>query len=162
VIEGGEYRISKPLRIPQMNANMQFGRGSLVADPAWDPGEAPNFLFIIGEEGGCKYVLWRRVARRSRARVYLSYVASCVRVYDPGFRRVRATLISTFPSCLWMVPNEHPVFKSMMSWASQLDRAGMCLTQCRFLSCSCAQSMLANTREHTKKQCHLQRSTSLI
>lgn len=39
-----------------MNANMQFGRGSLVAGPTWDPGEEPNFLFIVGHSGGCKYV----------------------------------------------------------------------------------------------------------
>jgi hypothetical protein len=39
-----------------MTANMQFGRGSLVADPSWDPGEDPNFLFIVGHSGGCKYV----------------------------------------------------------------------------------------------------------
>ena len=54
--EGGEYRISRPLRIPEMNANLQFGRGSLVADPTWNPGEDPNFLFIIGNAGGCKCV----------------------------------------------------------------------------------------------------------
>jgi len=60
-----------------MNANMQFGRGSLVADPSWvwhahychvisvlifqhliqDPGEDPNFLFIVGQEGACKCVV---------------------------------------------------------------------------------------------------------
>jgi hypothetical protein len=56
VAEGGEYRISRPLRIPEMTANMQFGSGSLVADPSWDPGEDPNFLFIVGHSGGCKYV----------------------------------------------------------------------------------------------------------
>ena len=64
-LEGGEYRISKPLHVPEMNANMQFGRGSLVADPAWDPGEEPNFLFIIGQKGGCKCVLRQSVERRA-------------------------------------------------------------------------------------------------
>jgi hypothetical protein len=43
-LEGGEYRISKPLHIPEMNANMQFGHGSLVAAPDFE-GE---FLFVVG------------------------------------------------------------------------------------------------------------------
>ena len=43
-LEGGEYRISKPLHIPEMNANMQFGHGSLVAAPNFE-GE---FLFVVG------------------------------------------------------------------------------------------------------------------
>ena len=34
-----------------MNANMQFGFGSLVAAPNFDG----DFLFVIGEEGACKY-----------------------------------------------------------------------------------------------------------
>ena len=43
-LEGGEYRISRPLHIPEMNANMQFGHGSLVAAPNFE-GE---FLFVVG------------------------------------------------------------------------------------------------------------------
>ena len=50
-LDGGEYRISKPLVLPEMNANMQFGFGSLVATPNFDG----DFLFVIGEEGACKY-----------------------------------------------------------------------------------------------------------
>ena len=50
-LDGGEYRISKPLVLPEMNANMQFGFGSLVAAPNFDG----DFLFVIGEEGACKY-----------------------------------------------------------------------------------------------------------
>jgi hypothetical protein len=79
-----------------MNANMQFGRGSLVADPAWNPGEEPNFLFIIGEEGGCKYVA---LYVCTLTPIECTSLMSC-RVYGTGFRKVRATLTSTFPSCL--------------------------------------------------------------
>jgi hypothetical protein len=43
-LEGGEYRISKTLHIPEMNANMQFGHGSLVAAP----GFKGEFLFVVG------------------------------------------------------------------------------------------------------------------
>jgi len=50
-LEGGEYLISKPLVLPEMNANMQFGRGSLVATSDF----AGDFLFVIGEKGSCKY-----------------------------------------------------------------------------------------------------------
>jgi hypothetical protein len=47
---GGEYRISKPLVLPEYNANMQFGRGSLVASPEF----VGDFLFIIGIKGSCR------------------------------------------------------------------------------------------------------------
>jgi hypothetical protein len=47
---GGEYRISKPLTLPEYNANMQFGRGSLVASPEF----VGDFLFIIGIKGSCR------------------------------------------------------------------------------------------------------------
>ena len=50
-LEGGEYVISKPLVLPEMNANMQFGRGSLVASHDF----VGDFLFVIGVEGGCHY-----------------------------------------------------------------------------------------------------------
>ena len=49
-LEGGEYRISQPLLLPPMNANMQFGRGSLVATKDFKG----DFLFVVGEQGGCK------------------------------------------------------------------------------------------------------------
>jgi len=49
-LQGGEYRISQPLVLPEYNANMQFGRGSLVAAPDF----AGDFLFVIGIEGSCK------------------------------------------------------------------------------------------------------------
>ena len=53
-LDGGEYRISKPLILPEMNANMQFGYGSLVASPDFvaDP-EAGAFLFVIGKQDSC-------------------------------------------------------------------------------------------------------------
>ena len=47
---GGEYLISRPLVLPEYNANMQFGRGSLVASSDFDG----DFLFVIGIEGSCK------------------------------------------------------------------------------------------------------------
>ena len=31
-LDGGEYRISKPLVLPEMNANMQFGHGVAVGE----------------------------------------------------------------------------------------------------------------------------------
>ena len=43
-LEGGEYRISKPLLLPEMSANMQFGHGSLVASPDFEG----DFLFGPG------------------------------------------------------------------------------------------------------------------
>jgi hypothetical protein len=49
-LEGGEYLISQPLILPPMNANMQFGRGSLVASKAFQG----DFLFVVGEKGSCK------------------------------------------------------------------------------------------------------------
>ena len=47
---GGEYRISRPLVLPEYNANMQFGRGSLVAAPDF----VGEFLFVIGKKGSCR------------------------------------------------------------------------------------------------------------
>jgi hypothetical protein len=47
---GGEYRISRPLVLPEYNANMQFGHGSLVASPDF----RGDFLFVIGVEGSCR------------------------------------------------------------------------------------------------------------
>ncbi len=47
---GGEFRISQPLIVPEMAANMQFGRGSLVASPDFQG----DFLFVIGVKGSCK------------------------------------------------------------------------------------------------------------
>ena len=49
-LDGGEYRISRPLVLPEYNANMQFGHGSLVAAPHF----SGDFLFVIGVEGSCK------------------------------------------------------------------------------------------------------------
>lgn len=53
-LEGGEYLISRPLILPEFNANMQFGHGSLVASKSFvaDP-EAGAFLFVIGKHGSC-------------------------------------------------------------------------------------------------------------
>lgn len=50
-LEGGEFKISKPLHLPEMNANMQFGHGSLVATKDF----VGDFLFIIGVKGSCKF-----------------------------------------------------------------------------------------------------------
>jgi hypothetical protein len=47
---GGEYRISRPLVLPEYTANMQFGRGSLVAAPEFKG----DFLFVIGVKGSCR------------------------------------------------------------------------------------------------------------
>jgi hypothetical protein len=49
-LEGGEFLISKPLQVPEMNANMQFGRGSLVASKDF----VGDFLFVIGVAGSCR------------------------------------------------------------------------------------------------------------
>jgi hypothetical protein len=51
-LEGGEYRISQPLVLPEYNANMQFGHGSLVAGPEWK--NESDFLFVIGIKDSCK------------------------------------------------------------------------------------------------------------
>jgi len=50
-LEGGEYRISKTIDIPEYNANMQFGFGSIVASP-----DFPRDAFLItvgGVTDGC-------------------------------------------------------------------------------------------------------------
>lgn len=52
---GGEYRISRPVVIPEYNANMQLGHGSIVADPAFAPPDGtPPFLIVIGVDGSCQ------------------------------------------------------------------------------------------------------------
>ena len=50
-LQGGEYRISQSLILPEYNANMQFGHGSLVAADDFQG----DFLFIVGsnEKGSC-------------------------------------------------------------------------------------------------------------
>jgi hypothetical protein len=51
-LEGGEYRISKTLDIPEYNANMQFGFGSIVAGPDFPQ---DDFLITVGGvSDGCK------------------------------------------------------------------------------------------------------------
>jgi len=50
-LEGGEYRISSPITIPEYNANMQMGFGSIVAGPTFPANE---FLVVIGKKGSCK------------------------------------------------------------------------------------------------------------
>ena len=69
-LDGGEYRISKPLMLPEMVANMQFGGGSIVASPDFDAGKDPAFLFVIGVQGSCK------VPQGS----YVSFSALCLSV----------------------------------------------------------------------------------
>eukprot|EP00051_Salpingoeca_urceolata_P012150 m.150747 g.150747 ORF g.150747 m.150747 type:complete len:494 (-) comp17391_c0_seq1:77-1558(-) len=52
-LDGGEFLISKPIQIPQFNANMQFGRGSIIAAPTFPQND---FLIVVGEPGrNCKY-----------------------------------------------------------------------------------------------------------
>ena len=46
-LEGGEYLISKPLVLPEFYANMQMGRGSLVASADF----TGDFLLRIGVNG---------------------------------------------------------------------------------------------------------------
>lgn len=50
-LEGGEYRISSPITIPEYNANMHLGFGSIVAGPTFPTDE---FLIVIGKKGSCK------------------------------------------------------------------------------------------------------------
>merc|ERR1719445_3013742 len=50
-LEGGEYRISSPITIPEYNANMHMGFGSIVAGPTFPTDE---FLIVIGTKGSCK------------------------------------------------------------------------------------------------------------
>jgi len=50
-LDGGEYLLSRPLVIPEMNANMQLGGGSLVAGPGFP---ADSFLIVVGVEGSCR------------------------------------------------------------------------------------------------------------
>lgn len=49
-LEGGEYLLSRPIVIPEMNANMQLGRGSLVAGP----GFVGDFLVVVGKQDSCR------------------------------------------------------------------------------------------------------------
>ena len=50
-LAGGEFRVSQPVVIPEYNANMQLGHGSLVAGPGFPLG---GFLVVIGTDGSCK------------------------------------------------------------------------------------------------------------
>ena len=50
-LNGGEYLISQPLKIPEMNANMQLGGGSLVAGPGFPD---DSFLIVVGVKGSCR------------------------------------------------------------------------------------------------------------
>jgi hypothetical protein len=53
-LSGGEYLLSKPIVFPEYIANINFGHGSLVADPT--PGVFPpdSFLLVVGIAGSCK------------------------------------------------------------------------------------------------------------
>lgn len=55
-LDGGEYKISAPLLIPEYNANMVMGYGSIVADSAFSPAGSPdgNTTYVPGP--------WRRPA----------------------------------------------------------------------------------------------------
>eukprot|EP00056_Hartaetosiga_gracilis_P004769 m.78056 g.78056 ORF g.78056 m.78056 type:complete len:379 (-) comp11940_c3_seq3:113-1249(-) len=51
-LDGGEYKISSSLEIPEFNANMNFGFGSIVASKSFP---TTDFLIVIGVKGSCKY-----------------------------------------------------------------------------------------------------------
>lgn len=50
-LAGGEYVVSEPIVIPEYNANMNLGFGSLVASKDFAPGALPNFVIVIGVKG---------------------------------------------------------------------------------------------------------------
>eukprot|EP00055_Hartaetosiga_balthica_P005640 m.16812 g.16812 ORF g.16812 m.16812 type:complete len:510 (-) comp4675_c0_seq1:131-1660(-) len=51
-LDGGEFKISSSLVIPEFNANMNFGFGSIVASKSFPTND---FLIVIGKEGSCNY-----------------------------------------------------------------------------------------------------------
>ena len=56
-LQGGEFKISQPLLIPEYNANMIFGFGSIVAAKTFSAVGSPDgnpFLIIVGVPGSCK------------------------------------------------------------------------------------------------------------
>eukprot|EP00656_Telonema_subtile_P038343 TRINITY_DN430_c0_g1_i3.p1 TRINITY_DN430_c0_g1~~TRINITY_DN430_c0_g1_i3.p1 ORF type:complete len:395 (-),score=63.83 TRINITY_DN430_c0_g1_i3:107-1291(-) len=53
-LEGGEFRISSTVKVPEYTANMQLGAGSIVAGPDFPPGD---FLLQIGEaHSQCEHI----------------------------------------------------------------------------------------------------------
>ena len=56
-LQGGEYKISQPILIPEYNANMNFGHGSIVAAKNFVPIGSPDgdpYLIIVGKPDSCK------------------------------------------------------------------------------------------------------------
>ena len=53
-LAGGEYMLSKPVTFPEYIANINFGHGSLVADPTPGVFPADSFLLVVGIAGSCK------------------------------------------------------------------------------------------------------------
>eukprot|EP00929_Paragymnodinium_shiwhaense_P015937 TRINITY_DN124023_c0_g1_i1.p1 TRINITY_DN124023_c0_g1~~TRINITY_DN124023_c0_g1_i1.p1 ORF type:complete len:503 (+),score=54.08 TRINITY_DN124023_c0_g1_i1:52-1560(+) len=51
-LDGGEYRISRSIQIPELVANMQLGHGSIVADAKNFTQD--GFLLVVGVKGSCK------------------------------------------------------------------------------------------------------------
>ena len=51
---GGEFKLSKPIVIPEYVGNMALGHGSLVADDAPGVFPADSFLITVGVAGSCK------------------------------------------------------------------------------------------------------------
>lgn len=51
-LDGGEYRISGPVVIPEFVANMEFGHGSIFADALNFPRD--SFLLVVGVKGSCQ------------------------------------------------------------------------------------------------------------
>ena len=112
-LDGGEYRISKPLMLPEMVANMQFGGGSIVASPDFDAGKDPAFLFVIGVQGSCKVPQGSYVS--SPRCVYLSV---CGSPFNPLCTSSSSNLLSAatstsiFLSSFSMVAKSRVVCKS--------------------------------------------------
>jgi hypothetical protein len=50
---GGEYKLSRPVQIPQYLGNMALGHGSLVADATPGVFPANSFLLVVGVQGAC-------------------------------------------------------------------------------------------------------------
>ena len=53
-LAGGEYKLSRPVLIPEYLGNMALGHGSLVADDTPGVFPADSFLLVVGVEGSCK------------------------------------------------------------------------------------------------------------
>lgn len=53
-LAGGEFKLSRPVLIPEYIGNMALGHGSLVADDTPGVFPAESFLLVVGVQGSCK------------------------------------------------------------------------------------------------------------